>query len=353
MTALPPLQATTDRRPPAAFGRRMVWRLIGLVVILTALAWLFFLSIGIGARPIPLPEVWRALIDNDGSRNAIIVWQLRIPRTLLGLLVGIALGLSGAVMQALTRNPLAAPGLLGINAGAALMVVLAISMLGITSFSGYVWFALVGCGGAAALVYTLSGRSSSAVQQVRLVLAGAAITACLGAITGIITMSNSQTFDSYRFWIVGSLSNRTPEVAFQVLPFIAVGAMIAVGLGGRLNAVALGDDVGRSLGVKLGQTRALSFVAIALMCGGATAAAGPIGFVGLMVPHAVRLIVGPDWRWILPYCVGLGPVIVLASDILGRVVVPPGELEVGIVTAFIGAPVLLWLVIMGKDGSRK
>ncbi|ADO41598.1 ABC transporter permease protein [Ketogulonicigenium vulgare Y25] len=129
--------------------------------------------------------------------------------------------------------------------------------------------------------------------------------------------------------------------------------MIAVGLGGRLNAVALGDDVGRSLGVKLGQTRALSFVAIALMCGGATAAAGPIGFVGLMVPHAVRLIVGPDWRWILPYCVGLGPVIVLASDILGRVVVPPGELEVGIVTAFIGAPVLLWLVIMGKDGSRK
>ncbi|ADO41599.1 Fe(3+)-citrate import system permease protein yfmD [Ketogulonicigenium vulgare Y25] len=150
--------------------------MIGLVVILTALAWLFFLSIGIGARPIPLPEVWRALIDNDGSRNAIIVWQLRIPRTLLGLLVGIALGLSGAVMQALTRNPLAAPGLLGINAGAALMVVLAISMLGINSFPGYVWFALVGCGGAAALVYTLSGRSSSAVQQVRLVLAGAAIT---------------------------------------------------------------------------------------------------------------------------------------------------------------------------------
>ena len=320
---------------------------------MAALGLLFLLSIAVGARPIDPAIVWRALVENDGGRDAIIVWQLRLPRTLLGVLVGLALGLGGAMMQALTRNPLAGPGLLGINAGAALLVVLAISVFGVTSFSGYVWFALVGCGLTAAIVYALSGRSDSPVQQVRLVLAGAAISACLGAVTGIITMANSQTFDSYRFWVVGSLDNRTPDVAFQVMPVIAVGAVLALALGGRLNAIALGDDVGRTLGVRLGQVRLLSFIAIALLCGGATAAAGPIGFVGLMVPHAVRLIVGPDWRWILPYSVLTGPVIVLASDIVGRVVARPGELEVGIVTAFIGAPVLLWLVINHKSAGRR
>lgn len=320
--------------------------------MLALLAVLILLSIGVGARPIYLGTVFQSLVSPDGSRDTIIVWQLRLPRTMLGLLVGIALGLGGAMMQALTRNPLAGPGLLGINAGAAFLVVIAISVFGITSFSGYVWFALLGCGLTAALVYSLSGRSSSSVQQVRLVLAGAAISACLGALTGVITMFNAQTFDSYRFWVVGSLDNRTPEVAFQVMPIIAVGAVLALALGGRLNALALGDDIGRSLGVKLGQVRALSFISIALLCGGATAAAGPVGFVGLMVPHAVRLIVGPDWRWILPYSVIAGPIVVLASDIVGRVVARPGELEVGIVTAFIGAPVLLWLVINHKTAGR-
>jgi iron complex transport system permease protein len=184
-----------------------------------------------------------------------------------------------------------------------------------------------------------------------LILAGAAISACLGAATGIITLYNSQTFDSYRFWVVGSLQNRVPEVAFQVLPIILAGAAMAVALGGRLNALALGDDVGRALGVRITQVRALSMVAITLLCGGSTAAAGPVGFVGLMVPHAVRMIVGPDWRWILPYSVIAGPVVVLASDIVGRIIAPPGELELGIVTAFVGAPVLLFLVLR-KAGRR-
>jgi iron complex transport system permease protein len=265
--------------------------------------------------------------------------------------VGVGLGLSGAMMQALTRNSLAAPGLLGINAGAAFFVVIAISVFGITNFSGYVWFAMAGCAATATLVYRLSGNTGSSVQQVRLILAGAAISACLGAATGIITLYNSQTFDSYRFWVVGSLQNRVPEVAFQVLPIILAGAAMAVALGGRLNALALGDDVGRALGVRITQVRALSMVAITLLCGGSTAAAGPVGFVGLMVPHAVRMIVGPDWRWILPYSVIAGPVVVLASDIVGRIIAPPGELELGIVTAFVGAPVLLFLVLR-KAGRR-
>lgn len=332
--------------------KRQSLRALGLLALVVLLAALVLLSIGVGARPIDPGTVWQALVARDGGRDAIIVWQLRLPRTLLGVLVGAALGLGGAMMQALTRNPLAGPGLLGINAGAAFLVVLAISVFGITSFSGYVWFALLGCGVTAAIVFALAGRSSSSVQQIRLVLAGAAISACLGAITGIITMFDAQTFDSYRFWVVGSLDNRTPDVAFQVMPIIGAGAAIALTMGGRLNAIALGDDIGRTLGVKLGQTRVLSFVSIALLCGSATAAAGPVGFVGLMVPHAVRLIVGPDWRWILPYSLLAGPVIVLASDIIGRVVARPGELEVGIVTAFIGAPVLLWLVINHKTTGR-
>jgi iron complex transport system permease protein len=324
---------------------------VGLLALVGLLAMLVLLSIGVGARPISLDVVWRALIAPDGGRDAIIVWQLRMPRTLLGILVGVGLGLSGAMMQALTRNSLAAPGLLGINAGAAFFVVIAISVFGITNFSGYVWFAMAGCAATATLVYRLSGNTGSSVQQVRLILAGAAISACLGAATGIITLYNSQTFDSYRFWVVGSLQNRVPEVAFQVLPIILAGAAMAVALGGRLNALALGDDVGRALGVRITQVRALSMVAITLLCGGSTAAAGPVGFVGLMVPHAVRMIVGPDWRWILPYSVIAGPVVVLASDIVGRIIAPPGELELGIVTAFVGAPVLLFLVLR-KAGRR-
>jgi len=340
--------STTSRSPSLRLRR-----LVGLVVLVALLALLVPLSISVGARPIPLDVVWAALVEPDGGREAIIVWQLRTPRTLLGILVGMGLGLSGAMMQALTRNPLAAPGLLGINAGAAFFVVIAISVFGVTNFSGYVWFAMAGCAATAALAHRLSGHSASSVQQVRLILAGAAISACLGAATGIMTLYSFQTFDSYRFWVVGSLQNRTPEVTTQVLPIILSGAILAVALGGRLNALALGDDVGRALGVRITQVRAFSMIAITLLCGGSTAAAGPVGFVGLMVPHAVKMIVGSDWRWILPYSVLAGPIVVLLSDIVGRVIVPPGELEVGIVTAFIGAPVLLCLVLRKSQGGRR
>ncbi|MET0439441.1 MAG: iron chelate uptake ABC transporter family permease subunit [Devosia sp.] len=341
--------STSSSHGPSSRLRRSA----GLFALVALLALLVLCSIGVGARPISIDIVWRALVAPDGGRDAIIVWQLRMPRTLLGILVGVGLGLSGAMMQALTRNPLAAPGLLGINAGAAFFVVIAISVFGITNFSGYVWFSMAGCAATAALVYRLSGNTGSSVQQVRLILAGAAISACLGAATGIITLYNSQTFDSYRFWVVGSLQNRVPEVAFQVLPIILLGAGMVVALGGRLNALALGDDVGRALGVRITQVRALSMVAITLLCGGSTAAAGPVGFVGLMVPHAVRMIVGPDWRWILPYSVLAGPIVVLASDIVGRIIAPPGELEVGIVTAFVGAPVLLFLVLRKTQASQR
>jgi iron complex transport system permease protein len=189
---------------------------------------------------------------------------------------------------------------------------------------------------------------ASSVERVRLILAGAAISASLGAVTGIITMVDSQAFDSYRFWVVGALNGQTVDSLWQVIPFAASGGLIGLALSGQLNAVALGDDVARALGVRLGLLKAAGFASIALLCGAATAAAGPIGFVGLVIPHALRLLLGPDWRWVLPYSLLAGPILVLASEIVGRVIAPPGEIEVGIVTAFIGAPVLLKLVTSAR-----
>ncbi|WP_328608895.1 iron ABC transporter permease [Amycolatopsis sp. NBC_00345] len=334
-------------------GRRTALRVGGLGVGVLVLALLLSLSLAVGTRGIPLGSVWTALLNpGDGTRESIIVWQLRMPRTLLGIVVGAALAIAGVVMQAVSRNPLAEPGILGVNAGAALSVVLAISVLGVADAGDYVWFALAGAVLATALVYGIGGRvagsgpgaGAGAQGRVRLVLAGAALTACFGAVTGTVTMFNANTFDSYRFWVVGSLANRDTAVLGHVLPFIVAGALVALALGPRLNALALGEDVGISLGVRPGPVRLGGLVAITLLGGAATAAAGPVSFVGLLVPHALRLVLGHDVRWLLAYSVVAGPILLLAADIVGRVVAPPGELEVGIVTAFAGAPVLLWLV---------
>ena len=332
-----------------ALRRRAAGRAAGLGAGVLVLALLLSLSLAVGTRGIPLGSVWTALLNpGDGSRESIIVWQLRMPRTLLGIVVGAALAIAGVVMQAVSRNPLAEPGILGVNAGAALSVVLAISVLGVSDAGDYVWFALGGAVLATALVYGLgvrtAGPGDGAQGRVRLVLAGAALTACFGAVTGTVTMFDANTFDSYRFWVVGSLANRDTAVLGHVLPFIVAGALVALALGPRLNALALGEDVGISLGVRPGRVRLGGLVAITLLGGAATAAAGPISFVGLLVPHALRLVLGHDVRWLLAYSVVAGPVLVLAADIVGRVVARPGELEVGIVTAFAGAPVLLWLV---------
>ena len=269
--------------------------------------------------------------------------QLRLPRTVLGLLVGVALGLSGAVMQALTRNPLAEPGLLGINLGASTGVVVAIAVTGVSSVTGYVWFAFAGAAATAVAVFVLgsAGRTPSPDRQV---LAGIAISAVLGAIVSGILVADRQAFDRFRFWDVGSLSDRDGGTALRIAPFIVVGAVLALALGRSLNALALGDDTGRALGAHVRRTQAGGMLAVTLLCGAATAAVGPIWFVGLAVPHMARIVAGPDNRWVLAYSVLLAPVLLLGADVLGRVVVAPSELSVGIITAFLGAPVFLALV---------
>jgi iron complex transport system permease protein len=319
-------------------------RAIGLLATLCGLVVVCLLSIWFGSKDIPFASTWNVLWHNDGSRDAAIIHTVRIPRTILGLLVGAALGMAGALMQALTRNPLADPGLLGVNAGASAAVVLGIGVLGVSGVSGYVWFAFLGAGLASVAVFMLGSAGRGGPTPDRLIMAGAAISAVLYALINAILLLQPQTFNQFRFWNVGSLAGRSTDVVVQLLPFFVVGIVLTLLLARSLNALALGDQTATALGAHIGRTRILGVIAVTLLCGAATAAVGPISFVGLAVPYAARLITGPDQRWVLPYTMLLAPILVIGADVIGRVVNQPEELQVGIVTAFIGAPIFVWLV---------
>jgi iron complex transport system permease protein len=319
-------------------------RAIGLAASVAVLVVACLLSLAIGTKSMPLSEVVRAFTDFDGSNDHLIVRQLRLPRTLVGLLVGAALAVSGAMMQAITRNPLAEPGLLGVNSGAALAVVLSIYLFDITSLSVWVWFAFGGAAVAAVVVFLLGSIGRGGATPIRLALAGAALTALLSALTQAVLLLDQQALDQYRFWEVGSLAGRDESTMFDVLPFIAVGLALSVGVARSLNAMALGDETARALGTRIVTTRVITAIAITLLCGASTAACGPIGFVGLVVPLGVRSITGPDQRWLIPYAAVLGPVVILGCDIVGRVVNRPSEVQVGIMTAVLGGPAFVWLV---------
>jgi iron complex transport system permease protein len=299
-------------------------------------------SIAVGAKSVPVADVWHGLFHHTGTGNDVIIRDVRLPRTVLGFVVGAALGVAGAVMQALTRNPLAEPGLLGVSAGASAAVVSAISFLGVTSLTGYVWFAFLGAALVSAAVYVLGG--SRGATPVRLALAGTAATAALYGYINAVQLLDAAVLDRLRFWTVGSLASADMETIGKIAPFVAAGLALSMLLARPLNAMEMGDDTARSLGARLTRTRILSMVAITLLCGAATAACGPIVFIGLMIPHLVRAITGPDMRWIIPYAAVLSPVLLLGADVVGRVVTRPSELQVGIVTALIGGPVFIQLV---------
>ncbi len=322
--------------------RRHLLRSAGLLASFAVLAVIAVLGIAVGAKQIPLDQVWHGVFHYSGTDTDVIIRDVRFPRTLLGLIIGAALGLAGTVMQALTRNPLADPGVLGINAGASAAVVSAISFFGVTSLTGYVWFAFAGAALVSVAVYVLGGTRSA--TPVRLALAGTALTAVLVGYINAVNLMDTAALDKMRFWTVGSLASATLPTVGQIAPFLAVGSVLALLLARPLNALALGDDQARALGARLTRTRVLAMLAVTLLCGGATAACGPIVYVGLMVPHVVRAITGPDMRWILPYSAVLSPVLLLGADVLGRVVARPGELQVGIVTAVVGGPVFIYLV---------
>ncbi|GAB3921468.1 iron chelate uptake ABC transporter family permease subunit [Kribbella albertanoniae] len=335
--------STAVLSPPTTVNsvrRRLV---LGLAVAAAILVVLMAASLALGAEHVPFGQVWRALTVG-GTDADVIVRDVRLPRTLLGVLVGSALAVAGALMQALSRNPLAEPGLLGVNAGASLGVVIAMAYFGIGALSGYIWFALIGASIATVAVYALGSAGAAGASPARLALAGAAITAALtGAISAIVLLS-STVFNGFRAWSVGTLSGRTAPVVIQVAPFIVIGVVLGLFLVSSLNALALGEDAAKGLGANVARTRLLGVVATTLLCGAATAAAGPISFVGLVVPHMVRTFTGPDHRWLLPYCLLAGPILMVAADLAGRLIARPGELPTALVTAVVGAPVFVYLI---------
>ncbi|WEK60853.1 MAG: iron chelate uptake ABC transporter family permease subunit [Candidatus Microbacterium colombiense] len=330
--------AAATRNPRAALTRTLF--LLGAAALL---ATVFLLSLWVGARGIGFGEIWQALWHPDAGETSYIVHEMRMSRATLALVVGAALGVAGALIQALTRNPLADTGILGVGAGANVAVVIAIGLLGVTAISQYMWFAFIGAIIVTVLVYALGSVGSAGATPVRLTLVGIALGAVLGGFASAITMLNPNSFDDMLRWSAGSLAGRGWSTLVVVAVPIAVGLLLGAIAGRPLNAISLGDDLARSLGANVLRTRVLVIIAVTLLAGAATAAAGPIGFVGLMVPHVVRWFTGPDQRWIIPFSAVGAALLLLTSDVVGRVILAPQELEVGIVTAFVGAPVLILL----------
>ncbi|KQN53820.1 iron chelate uptake ABC transporter family permease subunit [Erwinia sp. E602] len=314
--------------------------LCGLILLLL----LALGSVFIGSRPIAPSVTWQALWQVDGRNSEhLLVHYLRLPRALLGLVVGIALGAAGTVMQALTRNPLADPGILGVNAGATLACVMAIAFLGLVDINQYIWFALGGAALTGAAVCALGGLRGN--NPVRMVLAGAALSIVLLALTSLITVNSDEAiFDRFRHWAVGSLQGRGYDVLLPTTLLVALGIGLALLLAPALDTLALGVDLGKSLGVNPLRVWLLAALAIVLLSGAATAAAGPIGFIGLTAPHFARAFAGNDHRWLLPYAMLLSALLIVAADTLGRLVGYPGEISVGIMVALLGGPVFIGLV---------
>jgi len=316
-----------------------------MVVAVTVLVLAVVGSLAIGSHRVPAGDVWRALVDYDPTDpDHVIVRHARIPRTVLGLMVGLALGLAGLLMQSITRNPLAEPGLFAVNAGAAAAVVIAIAGLGIVEPSAYIWFSFVGAAIAGTVVYLLGSAHGSAATPARMALAGAAIAFAVAAVTDMILLSYESVFYQFRFWSVGSLQGRDLGVASAVLPFMIAGVLGAFALIRRLDAMALGDELASGLGARPTRTRLASAVVIILLSGASTAAVGPIAFVGLAAPHIVRLAVGGAHRLLVPGVAVVGPAFLLSADVMGRWVIAPAEIPSGVAAAIFGGPVFVALV---------
>jgi len=307
-------------------------------------------SIVFGSRAIELSEVWRA-ITTGGDDLAAAAVRSRIPRTLLALLVGAALAMSGVMLQGVTRNPLADPFILGINSGAALLVVIGIAFFSIQSMTSYIWFSLTGAGLAATFVYVVGSLGQGGPTPLKLALAGAATTAALGSVTTAILLPRIEVMNVYRFWSIGGVGRAENSDTLMVLPFIAFGIVLCVLAAGTLNVLGLGDEAAAGLGIDVLRTRLIATSAGVILAAAATALAGPIGFIGLVVPHLVRLVVGSDHRWLLPISAFAGAALLTVADVVGRVIARPGEIEVGIITALIGGPVFIW-VVLTKTGDQ-
>ena len=318
--------------------------LMGLVVGALILLFCFLSNLAFGAAEIPLNEVYRAFTDYDGSTEHLIIRTVRLPRSLIAMFVGAALAVSGGIMQGITRNPLASPSILGINAGASVAVVITTFLFNANSLSFYVWFAFIGAGATAVSVYVLGSLGNGGLTPINLTIAGAALTAFLGSITSGILIVSQQTLDQIRFWLAGSLAGRDIALFWQVLPYFAIGLFLALILGRQITMLSLGEDVAKGLGQKTLFVKLAAAVSVVLLAGASVSIAGPIGFIGLIVPHITRALIGVDYRWLLPYAAIFGSILLLLADLGARLIFSPQEIPVGLVMPLIGAPFFIYLV---------
>lgn len=337
MSALVPTRDDVSRAPGGGQRRRPALP-ASVAISVVALAGAGALSLLVGARGVPLQAVW----DSTHPLHAVV--EARLDRTVLGLAVGAALGLAGALMQGLTRNPLADPGILGVNAGATFAMVVGMTTFGATAMDQFLPLAFLGAAVAAAAVHGIASLGRDGATPMKLAITGAALSAGLASWTTGLLLADRRTMESFRFWQVGTVAGRGADVLLAGLPFLLVGALLALAGARCLNTLALGDDLARGLGRRTTRDRLVIALAIVLLAGTATALAGPIAFVGLVVPHVVRALVGPDHRRLLPFSMLGGAVLVVVADTVGRVVLPPSEVQVGIMAAVVGVPVFIALI---------
>ena len=318
---------------------------VGVSLVAAVLLVVVLMSLRYGALHIDTATVWNAFWDYDhGDSRQIVVRELRLHRTVIGVIAGASFAVAGALTQGVTRNPLGAPGILGVNAGAAFAVVTAIYVVGVSTPAGYVWFAFAGALGATMLVYAIASAGMGRATPIRLVITGAVISALLSSWTATLLLLDMATLDQARFWLVGSISGRSTTAVLLLLPVVAIAMIVAFGLGRHINALGLGTEVAVGLGQRTTLVLSLAGLTVVALAGSAVALAGPVAFVGLAVPHIARSVVGPDYRWIIFYSLLGGPCLLLSADVVGRLIVAPQELQVGIVSAALGAPFLIHLV---------
>ncbi|MFI9168662.1 FecCD family ABC transporter permease [Streptomyces lincolnensis] len=347
---------TVERPAPGGTKGARRRRVVGLATLVVILVVTGAVSLAVGARALSPAEVWHGLFaEPDPDRRLteirLIVETVRVPRTVLAIVSGIALGVGGALIQGFTRNPIADTGLLGVNTGASFAVVTVIAVFGFSNPFQYVWFAFLGAAVAGVVVFGLASIGRGAGNPLTLALAGQGITVFLAAMTTAVALSDQASLNALRFWRAGSVAGVGFDVIWPVTVFIAAGLLAALTTLPAINLLNLGDDVARGLGVNIALSRTVGIVAITLLAGAATAACGPIAFLGLMVAHVARYLTGPDYRWLVPYAGLLGAIVLLVCDIVGRLVVRPGELDAGIVVALLGAPFFAGLVWRGKFKS--
>ncbi|MBD2344539.1 FecCD family ABC transporter permease [Anabaena subtropica] len=317
--------------------------LVGLVLGLMILLICLIYSVTLGAAEIPLEKILASFVTFDGSYEHLVIQTVRLPRSLVAILVGAALAVSGALMQGLTRNPLADPGILGIESGAALAVVATIFVFGSSSLSILTIVAFLGAGATAILVYFLGSLGRGGATPLNLTVAGAALTALISSLTTAILIVSQRTLEEIRFWLAGSLAGRDLNILLQALPFVVIGLALAFTLGRQITTMSLGEDIAKGLGQKTAWVKIMTAISVVLLAGSSVSLAGPIGFIGLVVPHIVRFFIKADYRWILPYSAVLGATLLLVADIAARVLLRPQELPVGVMTALVGAPFFVYL----------